>query len=870
MPTPPSAVATGSASVSEKNATASASAMKQRSCVVCRSRKVRCDKQTPCSNCRRANIECVVPSNDRPPKWARRLERITNNAASPAKVPEEPGPGVGQVMERLRNLEGLVKELSSQLEQANAAASSAAGGSSGLNSPGNSSQERDADHQTGTTSTASTTGMQKHFGRLVLKDSSRSRYVGSGFWSRVSDELDGLKMDTRGLASGDSDTSEEEDSPGRTSSTQELERTPSERHAFLFGHNLGASMPDLRDFRPLPSQIPFLLDIFSENLNFFLQIIHMPTVTQMIRETRGSGMSNLTPANEALMFSIYYAAVTSLEEDDVMANFGSTKAALNMKYRLGFEYAMAKADFLNVPDLVLVQAFAIFLFLVRRHDSPRFVWMMTGLVIRMGQAIGLHRDGSHFEHLPPYEVELRRRVWWALCMLDVRASEDQGTDFTIASGSFDTKLPSNINDADISPETKETPQEHDTLTDSSFALASYEIVDVTRQMMAPGVKDGGPSLEEQSRLLDNLYQVLERGYLQYSTDPGNIACWVGITATRLVISKLTLFIYLPALFSSPGDHLSEEIRSKLLIAAIEVAEYNHMLNSEEKCRQWRWTYQTYTHWHAIVYLLIESCRRQWSPIVERAWIALHSRWLIPGQLNMDKNLRIWVPLRKLMAKARKHREAELNRLRGDAPTIEQLEMGDRKIPVPASSGPFPSGNSEELFREHWRSLVIMPAKSDSRQRSSGTSEIGVADSLIEVQRVGTPQKNPGSNLASEQHVAWTNTDFGASSNLNPTMATELQTGLVSRPTDEVTYTTPSGVPTDWLGGPSIGPDFAPWLWADADPAANVFADMDVNMDVDGDVNWNTWLESATGMGWTARPDAAHGSWPTPTSRASRS
>ena len=127
-------------------------------------------------------------------------------------------------------------------------------------------------------------------------------------------------MDTRGLAGDESDSSEDEASPAKTSSTYELERTPSERHAFLFGHNLSSSGPDLRDFHPLPSQVPFLLDMFSENVNFFVQIVHIPTVTKMVRDMRGSGMARLTPANEALMFSIYYAAITSMEEDDVSSS----------------------------------------------------------------------------------------------------------------------------------------------------------------------------------------------------------------------------------------------------------------------------------------------------------------------------------------------------------------------------------------------------------------------------------------------------------------------------------------------------------------------------------------------------------------------
>ena len=80
-------------------------------------------------------------------------------------------------MERLQNLESLVKDLSGQLEQANAAASSAAGGSSGVNSPKSYSQDRATDQQGD--------ALQKPFGRLVLQ----GRYVGSGFWSRVNDEV---------------------------------------------------------------------------------------------------------------------------------------------------------------------------------------------------------------------------------------------------------------------------------------------------------------------------------------------------------------------------------------------------------------------------------------------------------------------------------------------------------------------------------------------------------------------------------------------------------------------------------------------------------------------------------------------------------
>ena len=197
---PKNVIAGVSALDSEKNATSPASARvpssapalapKLRSCLVCRSRKVRCDRQSPCSKCRQANIACVFPSRDRPPRWARRLERITNNvAASSDRAPQDNDPGLARALERLQKLEHLVKELSSQLAQADAAASSGGGGSTEANSPRSSTQDREAEHQNDTASATNSSSNHKQVGRLVYQDASRSRYVSSHFWSRVNDEV---------------------------------------------------------------------------------------------------------------------------------------------------------------------------------------------------------------------------------------------------------------------------------------------------------------------------------------------------------------------------------------------------------------------------------------------------------------------------------------------------------------------------------------------------------------------------------------------------------------------------------------------------------------------------------------------------------
>jgi len=325
------------------------------------------------------------------------------------------------------------------------------------------------------------------------------------------------------------------------------------------------------------------------------------------------------------------------------------------------------------------------------------------------------------------------------------------------------------------------------------------------------------------------------------------------------MAKMTLFIYLPILFSSPSEHFSDEVKTKLLVAAIEVAEYNHTLNTEQACRQWRWIYQTYTHWHAVVYLLIEISRRPWSPIIERAWAALHSQWLIPAQSHMDKNLRIWVPLRKLTARARKHREAELERLRGDPQAAERLEIEDQKLPAPGSSGPFPAGsNVVEIFREQWRQLLVLPEGPGHDTRSLAprvTSPSAYPTYTNQPSTSSIPAYNTGglgSNTYLDTSGFQTNQNL-PSPDVHSAIATNVSDDFAIEQNAEPSYNTIPALPTNW----SMSAGIVPFLWADADPSIDVFANVDVdaldaNMDLEG-MDWYNWVESAKGMELDAGP-----------------
>jgi hypothetical protein len=67
----------------------------------------------------------------------------------------------------------------------------------------------------------------------------------------------------------------------------------------------------------------------------------------------------------------------------------------------------------------------------------------------MAQGLGVHRDGTNFG-LRPIEIEVRRRLWAQICVLDVRFSEKLCREPTIDMDSYDAALPLSISDVDLS------------------------------------------------------------------------------------------------------------------------------------------------------------------------------------------------------------------------------------------------------------------------------------------------------------------------------------------------------------------------------------------------------------------------------------
>ncbi|KAI5359686.1 hypothetical protein Slin15195_G073160 [Septoria linicola] len=628
-----------------------------RSCVTCRKRKVKCDKLWPCNNCNRAHIECVFPAPGRAPRKPRKLGEGRDK----------------ELLERLRKLESVVKGMGAEVpggELPEESQEVQADATSPKASPGEATGKRSSivDHEqpavvaprdaeeefqskTRWVEEQQKGRFENRFGRLVVNDG-KSRYINNSFWANLSNEVEDLK----GILNQSSDDEEDHQSisPGSGSNPQ----APSNHHAFVFG--LSSHNVDLLSLHPLPGQIKDYWNIYKDRVDPLCKILHVPTLEGTIL-TAASHLTNLSRGFECLLFAIYYGATTSLSAEDCLSKLGEEKAVLLTRYRFAIEQALARANFLTTEEIVVLQAFVIFLICLRRNSDARVIWTLTGLVVRIAQTLGIHRDGTHFG-LSPFEVEMRRRLWWQVCILDTRASEDHGCDPTIIEQSFDTKLPLNINDEDMTPDMNEYPPERKGCTIMSFCLLRFEVGSTFRRInyIPPGPPKAcndfyqSVTLEDKERWITECHKRLEERYLKHC-DMSVPLFWVTATVARLMMSKMWLMVYHPFQRQDGGASLSEEVKEKLFITSLENMEYSLLLESESRTMKWSWLFRTYIQWHALAFTLSELCHRTTGDMVERAWKAVDrtvdGRWGV--QYSDETNTgHLWRPLKKLHRKAK--------------------------------------------------------------------------------------------------------------------------------------------------------------------------------------------------------------------------
>lgn len=595
------------------------------SCIRCADRKVKCDRERPCSACVKHKVECVFNPSQPAGKRRKRVK-------------------VQILADRLRHYEALLQaqgiDPGKLPDTPNSEPCRISIPPVAVAVVPNEPQPR--------TSHYIESGPSQCVNKIqVVHGQGRFRFVDNSLWMRVVEEY----HDPKDALEDPDDASDPE------TSNDEFDYILNSQPM----HSIGSR-------HPAPERIHQLWQIFIENIDPLTKVVHVPTLRSAIQKA-ASNMKTVSRSFEALMFAIYSAAVMSLKDGECKRRLGEPRNTLLSRYISTTKTALSRANFMGTTSLVVLQALLLHLLSVRDIYEPRAVWALTGVAIRIAQGIGLDRDGM-FLGLPPFETEIRRRIWWLLKTHDFRTAELCGlTKFRdLDTGAESTKGPSNVNDDQLYPGMLPLVIESNMLTDAVFVTMKQELASLAvgrfariRQqeknssqwdLHVPGsdkvdIDEGVREVEE----------ILETKYLRYC-DPSQPLHLMTMLVARLSINVIRFLTHHPRRWAS-REQISHYERQWVWEVCMKLLEQHHMVQTNPLLKQFAWQAPYFQQWHAFIHVLDTLRVTPLQVDAEKAWTLIGNIYENTPDMVYDTRKPIHVAVGNLCVKAYSDREAAL-------------------------------------------------------------------------------------------------------------------------------------------------------------------------------------------------------------------
>ena len=191
---------------------------------------------------------------------------------------------------------------------------------------------------------------------------------------------------------------------------------------------------------------------------------------------------------------------------------------------------------------------------------------LIGPAASIARRIGLHKD-KDCSNLSPWQVEMRRRAWHFLRILDTKALESVGTESETFQPAYNPSLPKNLPDSawEIYQTWPKAVQAEHGFTELTYSIVQSELAIILQSLLDPQhslLMDMTSHVEFHESHIQDEKDRITRTYLRGLdfTDP--IQSLVFMT-TELFFSKAFLIVH-QALLRLPRDtaEMSQELRDK--------------------------------------------------------------------------------------------------------------------------------------------------------------------------------------------------------------------------------------------------------------------------------------------------------------------
>jgi hypothetical protein len=421
------------------------------------------------------------------------------------------------------------------------------------------------------------------------------------------------------------------------------------------GFILGHPVVNLSDQHPNTTSLIWLWKTYLENVDPVVKMLHIPTVQPLIFNTASDAMKQLRPNKEALLFSIYLVAISSVPQcDQAKAEriVGQPVNKLIDTYTGLAQQALINARFIQTPNFITLQALTLFLIAQRAKANPETMWQLTGVAIRTAQQLGYHRERAlRSPSVSVFQAELCRRLWWELAHLESFAAKQCGVTSIISfKALWDTDRPLNINDSDLHPQQTSIPTEVLGITEMSFCSARFEIGELTMASASPD--KSAQDLGQVDAAIDELQQRLDNRLFKYC-DPSIPTHKMLRVFGRGAIARIKLTVRRRSMYTKSG--LSPQERDNTFMLCLQLTEAPNIFGKDKAIQKFLWQANAFFPLDAFMFLLGELAYRSVGeplPVpVETVWSEIEKAYESQPRLLHDEGNAIYSAVRNLTLKA---------------------------------------------------------------------------------------------------------------------------------------------------------------------------------------------------------------------------
>ncbi|KAF4338223.1 hypothetical protein FBEOM_7888 [Fusarium beomiforme] len=390
------------------------------------------------------------------------------------------------------------------------------------------------------------------------------------------------------------------------------------------------------DFCPLPANTALKLwDFFMERVEPTIKISFTWTSAQL-REAiedaeKWRGLDN---GDHALILSTCLFGATSLTCAECIDVFGRTKVSLTNECRVQCDMAFSRISLLAIDNISTLKALCLYIKANVDVLTSRSLWTLMGLVSRSAEQLGMHRDGTVLG-LSPIETEERRRLWWQLQHLDLVLSlKNNVTPLSFGAG-WDVKLPLNIEDSDLDPNSSTPPKERIGLTSCSYSLMTSWTMEKQRSFQSAQARQamaGDRSLL--AGLADSMIDEMEMGlnehFLQYCDLIDPLHTLMQIKA-RALVNVFRMQKLHEARMRSRNNN--DRCHIEHFNACMQGMQYVVVSHSNPQLKPFTWIAESSFMWHGFIGILVDMSSLTDVNLIKSAWSLLSQVYGVADYLS---------------------------------------------------------------------------------------------------------------------------------------------------------------------------------------------------------------------------------------------